>query len=162
MAVSRLLEKVPDVFVQFGLEQQFRFISHPGVMAVSRLLEMRTITRMRANFTQENIEGMKAFDPDLARKAQIAFDNKLPVNFQQLELIEESLPRLLEEKTQLEKLRAEVAKLPIGKYDMPKVDISAARPVPGQKDLQGTLGELAEVLHPGSIDATTKLPKQLK
>merc|ERR1719190_36277 len=57
---------------------------------------------MRANFTQENIEKMKAFDPELARKAQIAYDNKLPINFQQLELIDESLPRLLEEKTQLQ------------------------------------------------------------
>merc|ERR1719499_695544 len=76
---------------------------------------------MRANFTQENIEKMKAFDPDLARKAQIAFDNKLPINFQQLEIIEDSLPRLLEEKKQLETLRAEVAKLPAGgPYDMPK------------------------------------------
>merc|ERR1719221_1893737 len=107
---------------------------------------------MRANFTQENIEGMKAFDPELARKAQIAFDNKLPVNFQQLELIEESLPRLLEEKTQLEKLRAEVAALPAGgPYELPKgLDISAARPVPGQKDLYGTMMELAEVQSPGS------------
>merc|ERR1712066_661159 len=157
----RCAEKVPDVFVQFGMEQQFRFVSHPGVMAVSRLLEMRQIARMRANFTQENIEKMKAFDPELARKAQIAFDHKLPINFQQLELIEESLPRLLEEKAQLETLRAEVAKLPPGKYDMPQVDISAARPVPGQKDLQGTMGELAEVLHPGMIEKTTTPPKVL-
>merc|ERR1719413_28372 len=84
---------------------------------------------MRANFTQENIEGMKAFDPELARKAQIAFDNKLPVNFQQLELIEESLPRLLEEKKQLEAARAGVAKLPVGgPYAFPSgIDISAAR-----------------------------------
>merc|ERR1719378_127599 len=103
---------------------------------------------MRANFTEEKIEG---FDPELARKAQIAFDNKLPVNFQQLELIEETLPRLVEEKTQLETLRKEVAKLPPGKYEMPKVDISACRPVPGQKDVQGTLGELAEVMYPGQI-----------
>merc|ERR1719480_259521 len=90
---------------------------------------------MRANFTQQNIEDMKAFDPDLARKAQIAFDNKLPINFQQLEIIEESLPRLLEEKNQLEAARAGVAKLPVGgPYEMPKgLDISAARPVPGQK-----------------------------
>merc|ERR1711915_505029 len=108
-------------------------------MAVSKLLEMRSIARLRANFTQENIEKMKAFDPELARKAQLAYDHKLPINFQQLELIEESLPRLLEEKAQLETLRAEVAKLPPGQYDLPKVDISAARPVPGQKDLQGTL-----------------------
>merc|ERR1712039_770152 len=136
-----------------------RFVSHPGVMAVSRLLEMKTISRMRANFTEENIEKMKAFDPELARKAQIAFDHKLPINFQQLELIEESLPRLLEEKTQLETLRAEVAKLPPGKYDMPKVEISACRPVPGQKDMQGTQGEMMEVLHPGMLGETLDLPK---
>merc|ERR1719198_2790701 len=69
---------------------------------------------MRANFTQENIESMKAFDPELARKAQIAYDNKLPVNFQQLEIIEETLPRLLEEKKQLETARQAVGKLPVG------------------------------------------------
>merc|ERR1712113_721681 len=142
-----------------GMEQQFRFVSHPGVMVVSRLLEMKTISRMRANFTQENIERMKAFDPELSRKAQIAFDHKLPVNFQQLELIEESLPRLLEEKAQLETLRGEVAKLPPGKYELPKVDISAARPVPGQKDLQGTLGELSDVQYPGMLSETLDLPK---
>merc|ERR1719284_2116811 len=69
---------------------------------------------MRANFTQENIEKMKAFDPELARKAQIAYDHKLPVNFQTLELIEETLPRLLEEKEQLAAAADEVAKLPVG------------------------------------------------
>merc|ERR1712066_1212266 len=110
----RCAEKVPDVFVQFGMEQQFRFVSHPGVMAVSRLLEMKTISRMRANFTQENIEKMKAFDPELARKAQLAYDHKLPINFQQLEIIDEALPRLLEEKKQLEVAREEVSKLPVG------------------------------------------------
>merc|ERR1719480_320575 len=71
---------------------------------------------MRAPFTQENIEGMKAFDPELARKAQIALDHKLPVNFQQLEIIEDTLPRLLEEKTQLEAARAAVSALPAGEY----------------------------------------------
>merc|ERR1739845_288705 len=90
---------VPDVFVQFGLEQQFRFISHPGVMVLSKLLEMKTISKMGATFTPENIEEMKKFDPELARKAQIAYDHKLPINFCSLELIEEQLPRLLEEKT---------------------------------------------------------------
>merc|ERR1719476_1070902 len=115
---------------------------------------------MRANFTQENIGGMKAFDPELARKAQIAYDNKLPVNFQQLELIEESLPRLVEEKRQLETARAAVAKLPAGgPYELPKgLDISAARPVPGQKDLYGTLMELAEVNSPGSQAAIVEGP----
>ncbi|CAE8601739.1 unnamed protein product [Polarella glacialis] len=147
----RCADKAPDVFVQFGLEQQFRFISHPGVMAISKLLEMRTISQMRANFTQENIEKIKGFDPDLARKAQIALDNKLPVNFQQLELIDETLPRLLEEKKQLGVARSEVAKLPVGgPYAIPKsVDVSACRPIPGQKDIQGTLLEVAESMYPG-------------
>merc|ERR1719343_59482 len=106
---------------------------------------------MRASFTQENIEKMKAFDPELARKAQIAYDHKLPINFQQLEIIEDALPRLLEEKTQLEAARGAVAKLPAGgPYELPKgLDISAARPVPGQKDLQGTMAELAELQNPG-------------
>merc|ERR1719232_2424304 len=107
---------------------------------------------MRANFTQENIESMKNFDPELARKAQLAYDHKLPINFQQLEIIEESLPRLLEEKKQLETARAAVAKLPVGgPYQLPAgTDLTAARPVPGQKDLQGTLMELAELKTPGS------------
>merc|ERR1712051_716624 len=128
LGCRRLAEKAPDVFVNFGLEQQFRFINHPGVMAVSKLLEMRSIARMRANFTQENIDKMKAFDPELARKAQLAYDNKLPINFQQLEIIEDALPRLLEEKKQLEIAREEVAKLPVGgPYELPSsVDLSAA------------------------------------
>mmetsp|Transcript_74110 Transcript_74110/g.171900 ORF Transcript_74110/g.171900 Transcript_74110/m.171900 type:complete len:174 (-) Transcript_74110:112-633(-) len=162
-SLCRCGEKVPDVFVQFGLQQQFRFISHPGVMVVSKLLEMRTIARMRANFTQENIEKMKAFDPELARKAQIAYDHKLPINFQQLELIEESLPRLLEEKKQLEAIRADVAKFPLGgPYELPEgTDSSACRPIPGQKDIQGTLGELAEVINPGMIEQVTVGVKQI-
>merc|ERR1712014_58912 len=137
MALRRSLRvcagSVPDVFVQFGMEQQFRFVSHPGVMAISKLLEMRTISRMCANFTPENIEEMKKFDPELARKAQIAYDNKLPINFQQLDIIEESLPRLLEEKKQLDGARAATAKLPVGgPYELPKsVDTSAVRPGPG-------------------------------
>ena len=64
-------EAVPQVFVTFGIEQQFRFSSHPGVMAITKLLEMSMITRMRANFTEENIEQIKKFDPELSRKATI-------------------------------------------------------------------------------------------
>merc|ERR1719453_2606909 len=153
MAMRRSLrvcaQAVPDVFVQFGMEQQFRFVSHPGVMAVSKLLEQRMVTQMRANFTQENIEKVKNFDPDLARKAQIAYDHKLPINFQQLELIEDILPRLLEEKTQIETARAEVAKLPPGNYELPKsLNLSAVRPQPGQQDLAGTRMELPAVKYP--------------
>merc|ERR1719203_495335 len=87
---------------------------------------------MRASFTQENIEGMKAFDPELARKAQIAYDNKLPINFQQLEIIEDTLPRLLEEKKQLETARVSADQLKVGgPYEFPSsVDTSACRPIP--------------------------------
>jgi len=62
------------------------------------------------------------------------------------------LPRLLEEKKQLDVAREEVGKLPMGgPYQLPSgVDVSAARPVPGQKDLQGTMMELAELQDPGS------------
>merc|ERR1712187_359863 len=142
----RCASKAPDVFVQFGVEQQFRFVSHPGVMVLSKLLEMQTVAKMRANFTQENIEGMKSFDPELARKAQIAYDNKLPINFQQLEVIEESLPRLLEEKSQLEAARTGVAAIPMGgPYELPKsLDVSAVRPAPGTMDVLGTPVEIAQ------------------
>merc|ERR1719242_2089249 len=86
---------------------------------------------MRANFTQENIDKIKAFDPELSRKAQIAYDHKLPINFQQLEVIEETLPRLLEEKAQLEAARTEVLSLPPGEYYLPEeLDVSACRPCP--------------------------------
>merc|ERR1719215_947115 len=134
--MRRCAQKAPDVFVSFGIEQQFRFISHPGVMAVSKLLEMRTISRMRANFTQENIE--------------------------------ESLPRLLEEKKQLAEVRSKVSALPVGgPYQLPSgLDISAARPVPGQKDMQGTMMELAELQKPGCqaaiLEGPAKDVKQLK
>merc|ERR1719273_1459426 len=85
-------------------------------------------------------------------EAKLAYDHKLPINFQQLEIVDEALPRLLEEKKQLETARSEVGKLPVGgPYVLPSgLDISAARPVPGQKDLQGTMMELAELKDPGS------------
>eukprot|EP00927_Polykrikos_kofoidii_P004564 TRINITY_DN117_c0_g1_i1.p1 TRINITY_DN117_c0_g1~~TRINITY_DN117_c0_g1_i1.p1 ORF type:complete len:192 (+),score=33.14 TRINITY_DN117_c0_g1_i1:80-577(+) len=160
-ALRRCGGKVPDVFVQFGVEQQFRFISHPGVMAIAQLMEMRTITRMRANFTQENVEGIKQFDPDLARKAQIAYDHKLPVNFQTLETIDVTLPRLLEEKEQLEAARKAVAEIPAGgDYRIPAgVDISAARPAPNQTDLQGTTAEAVELSGFKLPEVMKQLPK---
>merc|ERR1719171_3346019 len=108
---------------------------------------------MRANFTEENITKVKQFDPELARKAQIAYDHKLPINFQQLELIDDILPRLLEEKTQLDTARAEVAALPPGMYELPKeLDLSAVRPQPGQKDHAGTRMELPAVKYPELTD----------
>mmetsp|Transcript_83480 Transcript_83480/g.131919 ORF Transcript_83480/g.131919 Transcript_83480/m.131919 type:complete len:168 (+) Transcript_83480:70-573(+) len=166
MALRRSLkiaDKVPAVFVNFGMEQQFRFVSHPGVMAVAKLLEMRCVTQMRAHFTEENIAGVKKFDPELARKAQIAYDHKLPVNFCQLELIDDILPRLLNEKNQLEAAREEVTSLPAGSYELPKsLDLSAVRPQPGQQDFDGTRGEIAAVKYPELEEVWKRDSKQIK
>jgi len=77
----------------------------------------------------------------------------LPVNFQQLELIDDILPRLLEEKSQIEAAREAVAKLPAGNYELPKsLDLSAVRPSPGQKDIQGTRGELPAIKYPELLE----------
>eukprot|EP00746_Dinoflagellata_sp_MGD_P139657 gnl/MRDRNA2_/MRDRNA2_73084_c0_seq1.p1 gnl/MRDRNA2_/MRDRNA2_73084_c0~~gnl/MRDRNA2_/MRDRNA2_73084_c0_seq1.p1 ORF type:complete len:186 (+),score=36.66 gnl/MRDRNA2_/MRDRNA2_73084_c0_seq1:81-560(+) len=130
-SLRRCAQTVPDVFVTFGVEQQFRFVSHPGVMAVSKLLEMKGVVKMRATFTQENVDAMKEFDLDLARKAQIAYDNQLPVNFVQMDTIEQDLPRLLEEKKQLGTARTEVLKLATGKHDM-AAKVDAAFPAPNK------------------------------
>ena len=60
-------QEAPDVFQQFGVVQQFRVINHLGIMAVPKLLAMRTFLRTLANFTQGNLAKRKAFDPELAR-----------------------------------------------------------------------------------------------
>jgi len=120
------------------------------------------VARMRANFTEADVEKIRPFDPELARKAQIAVDHKLPINFQQLELIEESLPRLLEEKKQLEEARKAVAALPVGgPYELPaEVDVSSCRPIPGQKDVAGSKFELAQVKYP-EVAAETEATRRM-
>lgn len=55
-------EKIPDALCHHGHEFVFHFLSHPGVMALCTVLEMRGIVRMKANFTQENIDGMREYD----------------------------------------------------------------------------------------------------
>merc|ERR1711924_205396 len=71
----RRAAKVPQVMCQMGWENKITFINHPGVMAVSKLLELRYVTRPRANFTPETVERIAEYDEELARKAQIALDN---------------------------------------------------------------------------------------
>ncbi|SBS83774.1 conserved Plasmodium protein, unknown function [Plasmodium malariae] len=92
-------------------------------MAVSQLLEMKLITRPRAILTQENVNAMVEFDYELAKKAQIAVDNNLPINFFDLEYIDraEYLELLLEEKKILEKAREEVLKREKGNYATPEI-----------------------------------------
>lgn len=122
--VKQFSSKVCDALVSFGVRQnKTTFISHPGVMAVSQLLEMKFITRPRANLTQENVNAIFEFDCELAKKAQIALDNNLPINFFDLEYIDrpEYLKLLLEEKQILEKAREEVLNRPKGKYEMPEI-----------------------------------------
>ncbi|CRG96706.1 conserved Plasmodium protein, unknown function [Plasmodium gallinaceum] len=123
-SVKYLSNKVCDVLVSFGVRQnKTTFISHPGVMVVSQLLEMKLITRPRAKLTQENVNAMVEFDYELAKKAQIAVDNNLPINFFDLEYIDrpEYLKLLLEEKEILEKAREDVLKREKGNYKMPDI-----------------------------------------
>lgn len=136
VSVKRLSDKVCDALVSFGVRQnKTTFISHPGVMAVSQLLEMKLITRPRAKLTQENVNAIFEFDNELAKKAQIAVDNNLPINFFDLEYIDrpEYLKLLLEEKEILEKARDEVLKRPKGNYEMPEILKNYKRVEPPRK-----------------------------
>ena len=126
----RRAAKVPNVICQMGWENKITFINHPGVMAVSKLLELRYVTRPRANFTPETVERIAEYDEELARKAQIALDNNLAINFIDLETVEEDLPRLLQEKQQLEVARKAVLEAPVGQYALPKLDLTAVKPQP--------------------------------
>lgn len=65
---------------------------------------------------------------ELARKAQIAYDNGLPINFVDLERIETHLPKLLKEKSQLEAARAEVLARKKGDYAALRSAVDWCRP----------------------------------
>lgn len=125
-----LLEKVPDVFAMYGWEGTVVFASHPGVMAISKLLEQKSIVSYRATFDQDIVDEMKAFDDELPRKAQIALDNKLPISWRSLDYIEDELPRLMEEKKQLDAARKQVMSAKVGDYSQPKIDGSVCTPGP--------------------------------
>lgn len=49
-------------------KHKYHFVQHPAVMAVSTLIELNGVTQLRANFTQEQIDSMYEFDPELAAK----------------------------------------------------------------------------------------------
>ena len=116
---------VPNCLVHHGNQFRMHFLNHPGVMALSSLLEMKGVTYMRANFTQQHVDDMRSYDEELARKAQLALDNGLAINFLQLELIEQNLPLLLKEKEQLDAARKEVLGRGAGDYSPLKADTSA-------------------------------------
>ena len=56
------------------------------------------------------------YDAEIARKAQIAYDNGLAINFMDLERIEQNLPKLLKEKEQMEAVRKEILGRGVGDY----------------------------------------------
>jgi hypothetical protein len=121
---------VPDVFAAVGWENRVTFVSHPGVMAVAKLLEQKGITRMKATFNQELIHEIAEHDEELARKAQIAFDNDLSVEWRTLDFIETELPRLLAEKKEIEGARTQVLHARKGDYTQPKFDSKVVVPTP--------------------------------
>ncbi|KAL8425125.1 hypothetical protein Efla_006086 [Eimeria flavescens] len=116
-------QEVPDVLVSFGNQaDRITFVSHPGVMAVSKLLEMSHVTQHRAVLTQADVDAIAEHDPELSRKAQIAVDEKLAVNFQDLQYFDrpEFVAAFKKEQQLLQEARAEVLKAPKGQYNMPK------------------------------------------
>ncbi|CDJ68632.1 hypothetical protein, conserved, partial [Eimeria necatrix] len=117
--------EVPDVLVSFGNQaDRITFVSHPGVMAVSKLLEMEHISQFRAVLTQEDVNAITEFDPELAKavKAQVAVDEGLAVNFQDLEFFDRSefVAAFKKEKKMLQQAREEVLQAPPGSYELPK------------------------------------------
>uniref|UniRef100_A0A0G4G3X7 Uncharacterized protein n=1 Tax=Chromera velia CCMP2878 TaxID=1169474 RepID=A0A0G4G3X7_9ALVE len=114
--------KVPEVIASFGTaDKRLNFVSHPGVMAIAKILEQDGLCNYRAEFTDENIAAIREFDPDLADKAQLAMDNKLKINMEELEHIDDKLffEQAMKEKALLEKLASETMSMPAGKYDQP-------------------------------------------
>ncbi len=61
-AAAAPVKQVPMSLCCHGNTYAFHYLNHPGVMAISTLLEMKGIVDMRANFTQENIEALKVRD----------------------------------------------------------------------------------------------------
>ncbi|KAL8273425.1 hypothetical protein Esti_002670 [Eimeria stiedai] len=115
--------EVPDVLVSFGNQaDRITFVSHPGVMAVSKLLEMSHVAQHRAVLTQADVDAIAEYDPELSGKAQIAVDEKLAVNFQDLKYFDrpEYVAAFKKEQKLLQEARAEVLRAPKGQYNMPK------------------------------------------
>ncbi|KAF4678218.1 hypothetical protein FOL47_003280 [Perkinsus chesapeaki] len=123
-------DQVPDVFATFGWERRLTVIHHPGVMAISKLLDQRTIVRPRATFNQELVEEIGDYDEDLQRKAQVALDHGLAIEWRVLDFIDDELPRLLAEKKEIEKAREQVMSKAPGDYTQPVFDSTVVVPTP--------------------------------
>lgn len=118
----RAASKVCDALVMFGTHaHRVPFVSHPGVMAVAQLLEMKSLVEHRAHFTQDDVNRMLEYDAALAEKAQVAVDHDLPISHYNLEYLDQPgfLETLLEEKKMNEGIADEVLKAPKGNYKQP-------------------------------------------
>ncbi|XP_952130.1 uncharacterized protein TA14000 [Theileria annulata] len=116
-------QKVCDALVMFGAHiYRIPFVSHPGVMAVAQLLEMKSLVEHRAHFTQEDVNRMYHFDSELAKKAQVAVDHNLPISHYNLDYLHKPgfLESLLEERKLNEKIANEVLSAPEGDYKQPE------------------------------------------
>ncbi|KAL8444562.1 hypothetical protein Emag_005458 [Eimeria magna] len=100
--------EVPDVLVSFGNQaDRITFVSHPGVMAVSKLLEMSHVVQHRAVLTQADVDAIAEYDPELSRDLQY-FDRP------------EYVSAFKKEQQLLQEARAEVLGAPKGQYNIPK------------------------------------------
>ncbi|CDR94079.1 hypothetical protein, conserved [Babesia bigemina] len=122
-SLLRRATRVPDALVMFGTHaERLPFVSHPGVMAVAQLLEMKSLVEHRAHFTQDDVNRMYEFDSSLAEKAQVAVDHDLPISHYNLEYLDKPgfLERLIEEKQLNESIASEVLSAPEGSYEQPE------------------------------------------
>lgn len=59
LSSSSAATAVPNCLCSHGKDWVFHYMNHPGVMAVSTLVELNGVVKMRANFTPETIDAMK-------------------------------------------------------------------------------------------------------
>lgn len=71
-SITRLGDQVCSALATLGVHLRSNtFVAHPGVIAVTHLLEMKQLVEHRANFTQESINAMYEFDAELAEVYKI-------------------------------------------------------------------------------------------
>eukprot|EP00745_Piridium_sociabile_P041614 TRINITY_DN82576_c0_g2_i1.p1 TRINITY_DN82576_c0_g2~~TRINITY_DN82576_c0_g2_i1.p1 ORF type:complete len:182 (-),score=18.42 TRINITY_DN82576_c0_g2_i1:13-558(-) len=129
-SLARMAADVPNCMVAFGVrDKKMNFMSHPGVMAISRLLEMDGLVKHKADLKAEHVEMIAEFDEELAEKVQIAVDNGLKINFIDLEYLDkpEYLEACLTEKRVLAQAQKETFDMAKGTYEVPPSAISFKR-----------------------------------
>ncbi|AFZ79540.1 hypothetical protein BEWA_023890 [Theileria equi strain WA] len=132
LSLRRSAQKVCDALVTFGLQlNSVTFVSHPGVMAVAQLLEMKSLVEHRAHFTQDDVNRMYEFDAATAEKAQVAVDHDLPISHYNLDYLDKPgfLESLIEEKKMNEDIAKEVMEAPVGQYKQPELLKSYKPPI---------------------------------